>query len=603
MNTVLRVTILQGTEVVLTHEAWEPIIIGRQTGHDHKPPSHRIREEKCRIVLAGRDSAVLSREHLLIQAQDGGRIRVSNESQRHGVLLPNRVTLKARESQELTLPASISVGSWVVRVEAPDAEAAPLQALEEGPPSPLASISQRLPFTFLPVPPEKENAAEFFLRVVEVSLVRLFVAPDAKTLCDQAAHCGVELLEMDSVWVFLLEEDAWAVKASARRGDLTREKAGEASRFVLDKVQAEKRTFWLTSQTVGLGVLPSVAAAPLLDSQGAVIGALYGHRLSTSDSPRVPISRLLALSVELLASAVSSGLTRIQEGPGETSGGSHAEFFPPLIARRIADAPHILDDREQEIALLECEIRDFDALVPHLGQGEAALRLQEIFDPVSECIWDHQGVLSDYQDARVRAFWGAPVAQSDFLIQAAKAALAVLERLADFGKRWQRDLGRPLELGIVLHVGAYSVGRRGSRARFKYGPWTSVWALVEKIQQAGRVLRTPLVISEAARKGLPHSFAGRRLGKLEGSGWAGPLELFEIIEASNKAFAIRGSYEEALACFERGDSDAATQHVGKILADHPSDVPAYLLQMRAIQAKLHKGAGCFRVLKLLDTGT
>ena len=602
MNTALRLIVLEDGKEVFSHEAWEPIIIGRQTGHDPKPPTHRIREQKCRVVLAGRDSSVLSREHLLIEAQGGGRIRVTNESKRHGITLPNRVTLKSRESQELTLPASIAIANWVVRVELPDAEAAPLRALEFGPPSPLASIAQRVPFASVPARPEKEDDAEFFLRLLELGLTRLQAAADPKVLFEQALYCLTELLEMDSVWAFLLEEGAWAVKATARRGDIARDKAGEASRFVLDKVRADKRTFWLTSQTVGLGVLPSVAAAPLLNPRGEVIGALYGHRLSTSESARVPISRLLALTVEVLAGAVSSGLLRTQASAAETPGGSFPEFFPPQVAKRIADAPHLLDDREQDIALLECEIRDFDALASKMAPGEAAQRLQEILDPISECVGAHQGVLSDFHDARVRAFWGAPVPQSDSLTLAARAAAAMLERLPDFGKRWQRELGRPLELGIAIHFGKTSVGRRGSRARFKYGPWNSAWTLVELMQQAGRVLRLPIVISAAARKELQQIFASRRLGNLEGAGWGKPLELYEIIQPSSTAFAIRENYEEALSRFENGDFDAAAQRVGKILADHPNDVPAYLLQMRTIQAKLHQGAAANGVLKLLDAG-
>src|SRR3954470_24678324 len=166
MNTALRLTILKGAEQVLTLEAWEPIIIGRQTGHDEKPPSHRIREQKCRVVLAGRDSSILSRQHLMIQAQEGGRIRVTNESQRHGVLLPNQVTLRSRESQNLTLPASLGIANWVVRVEAPDAEATPLRALEQTPPLPLASIGVRRAFAPLPIPLTDDNAAEFYLRLI-----------------------------------------------------------------------------------------------------------------------------------------------------------------------------------------------------------------------------------------------------------------------------------------------------------------------------------------------------------------------------------------------------------------------------------------------------
>lgn len=602
MNTALRLTILQGAEQVLSLEAMEPIIIGRQTGHDEKPPSHRIREQKCRVVLAGRDSSVLSRSHLLIQAQDSGRIRVTNESQRHSVLLPNRVTLRSRESQELSLPASLGVANWVVRVEAPNAEATPLRALEEAPPWPVASITARRPLAPLGVPLDDQNSTEYYLRLVEVSLTRIQGAADAKALLDQAAHCAAELLELDSVWSMLLEEGKWVQRASARRGDLTREKAGEPSSFVLAKVRDEKRTFWMATQTVGVGVFPSVAAAPILDAQGGVIGALYGHRLATSAAARVPVNRPMAHSLELLASAVASGLARMSQKPSEASGASPDLYFPPATARRVEESPQILDDRKQEIVLLECEIRDFETLFAKVGASEAALCLQEILDPLSDIIVDQQGVVHDYQDARIRAFWGAPVAQADFTSLAARAAQFMLERLPELGRRWRTDLGRPLELGIILDLGAHHVGRRGSRTRFKYAPWSSAWALIDKIQQAGRVLRTPLLMSATARAALP-SLPGRRLGRLEGPGWAEPLELFEIVEPGNKANAIRGNYEEALACFERGDFEAAAQRVARLLAEHPSDVPASLLQMRAIQAKLNnKAMSPAGALKLFDTG-
>lgn len=602
MNTALRLTILQGAEQVLTVEAWEPIIIGRQTGHDEKPPSHRIREQKCRVVLAGRDSSVLSRSHLLIQAQDSGRIRVTNESQRHGVLLPNRATLRSRESQELSLPASLGVASWVVRVEAPDAEATPLRALEQMPPLPLSAISVRRPFASLAVPLDDANPAEFYLRLLEVSLARLHAAVDTKALLDQAAHCAAELLELDCVWALLLEDGKWVQKASARREEVTREKVGEPSSFVLGKVRDEKRTFWMTTQTAGVGVLPSVAAAPILDVQGAVIGALYGHRLATTASAHVPFNRLMGLSVEFLASAVSSGLVRSVQKPGEASGTSPDVFFSSATARRVAESPQILDDRKQEIALLECEIRDFDTLFAKVGASEAALCLQEILDPLTDMILEQQGVVHEYHDARVRAFWGAPVAQADFVSLAAKAAMVMLERLPELGRRWRTDLGRPLELGISLDLGTHQVGRRGSRARFKYAPWASAWTLIDELLHASRMLRTPFIVSAAGRAAVP-SLPGRRLGLLEGPGWTKPLELFEIVETSNRVNAIRGSYEEALACFERGDFEGAAQRSSRILAEHPNDVPASLLQMRAIQAKLNNnGAVPGGVLKLFDAG-
>ena len=319
-----------------------------------------------------------------------------------------------------------------------------------------------------------------------------------------------------------------------------REEVGEASKFILGKVRDEKRTFWLTTQTVGLGVLPSAIAAPLLDAQGAVMGALYGHRLPSEQPATMPFNRSLVIAMELLASAVAAGQVRLRGAPGEVSSGSASlEFFPPAVARRVADAPHLLDDREQEMALLEFEVRDLDGLIAQLGPLVAGGRLQEVLEPVSECIFENQGVVADIEDGRIRAFWNAPAPQNDYLTLAAQAALAILARVNDLGVRWSNDLGRQLAVGIALHAGTFPVGRRGSKARFKYGPWSSAWSMNQKIQQAGAQLRTPLLVSKAVRSVLSQSFSGRRLGRVEAAGWSEPMELFELLDPADKAFPMR----------------------------------------------------------------
>ncbi len=473
MNTALRLTVSRGEDQLLTLETWDPIIIGRETGSDQSPPSFRTREKKCRVTVADRDSEDISREHLLIEALDGGRVRLTNRSQRHRIQLSSQAVLAKRESQELSLPVTVGVADLSLLLEIPNAEETPLRALDLAPPFP-AAIPARAAFGAMPVLEDNERAPDFYLRLTELGINRLMGANDVKTLWEIAAHCGTDLLQFDAVWVHHLENQEWVMRHWGRRGNRSREEVGEPSKFMLGKVRDEKRTFWLTSQTVGLGVLPSAVAAPLLDAQGAVMGVLYGHRLPSEQPATVPFNRSLAIAMELLASAVAAGQARLRGGPGEASGGSAAlEFFPPAVARRVADAPHLLDDREQEMALLEFEVRDLNGLIAQVGPLVAGGRLQEVLEPVSECIFENQGVVADIEDGRIRAFWNAPAPQNEYLTQAAQAALAILARVNDLGVRWSNDLGRQLVVGITLHLDKFPVGRRGSKARFKYGPWSS----------------------------------------------------------------------------------------------------------------------------------
>jgi sigma-B regulation protein RsbU (phosphoserine phosphatase) len=96
----------------------------------------------------------------------------------------------------------------------------------------------------------------------------------------------------------------------------------KASRHILDRILAEKRTFWQVPPSTGvLGSLvgvKAVVAAPILDKSGGVLGTLYGHR--EAESPRAglaPLTKLDGLLVQLLAGGVAAGLARMDREKAE----------------------------------------------------------------------------------------------------------------------------------------------------------------------------------------------------------------------------------------------------------------------------------------------
>jgi phosphoserine phosphatase RsbU/P len=125
------------------------------------------------------------------------------------------------------------------------------------------------------------------------------------------------LVGLDSGQVLLFQNGTWRLQATklGTHAGVARERP--PSGRVLSRVLAEKRTFWQSPASSApqesLVGVNAVVAAPILDKNGDVIGALYGNRQARGPSTALPpITTLEALLVELLAGGVATGVARIE---------------------------------------------------------------------------------------------------------------------------------------------------------------------------------------------------------------------------------------------------------------------------------------------------
>src|SRR5207248_2995667 len=117
---------------------------------------------------------------------------------------------------------------------------------------------------------------------------------------DRAAEALVQIVGLHAGRVLLLDGDTWKTVACNPPDPGT---DWRPSTHVLAHVRDQKRTFWQTPQQTGGLDTPSllaqyrVVAAPLLDGQDNVIGALYGERPATVGQATPGNVRLEALLV------------------------------------------------------------------------------------------------------------------------------------------------------------------------------------------------------------------------------------------------------------------------------------------------------------------
>ena len=127
-----------------------------------------------------------------------------------------------------------------------------------------------------------------------------------------------------------------------------------------------------------------------------------------------------------------------------------------------------LGGKSCEIAVLFVDIRGFTAM-SEARQAETVVEiLNQYLTLISDCILNHGGTLDKYVGDAVMAFWGAPLPQEDYVMNAARAAMDMASGARKLSERLEQQYRQKLAFGIGIHVGEAVVGNIGSPKRMDY---------------------------------------------------------------------------------------------------------------------------------------
>ncbi|MFM7292596.1 MAG: GAF domain-containing protein, partial [Planctomycetia bacterium] len=278
-----------------------------------------------RIPVAEPRESEVSRRQARLEGLAGDRVRLTNLSTAIAIRCFGQADVAPGGSVDHALPVSFQIGRVVVSVAAESAveqaaAGAHLQTLEQPPDLPPAAGSAAAPgglrqqqrITELidgTQGADVQGLVRWWREVIGV----LQSASNSNDFFHKAAAAIVDLVGLDMGAVFLRADGGWkpAAIASSERSQ------ARPSTNVLARVLAEKRTFWnKVDQNVdvlsSLAILEAYVAAPILDRNGEVLGALYGHR-EGGGAGRSEITQLEALVVETLACGVAAGLSRLEQ--------------------------------------------------------------------------------------------------------------------------------------------------------------------------------------------------------------------------------------------------------------------------------------------------
>ncbi len=277
--------------------------------------------------------------------------------------------------------------------------------------------------------------------------------------------------------------------------------------------------------------------------------------------------------IELMAQFV--GATR-QVRMLQQQQGLLGHFFSPNVVDWLNEShdPQVLAPRQCEITVLVCDLRGFSRRAE-----QARHKLQQLLSHVSEAlgvmtrsIFQHDGVVGDYQGDSALGFWGWPIDTTAGPLPACRAALMIQEEFRKARKEGTGPLA-DLRIGIGIAHGLALVGKIGSEQHAKVGAFGPVVERGSRLESLTKILRASIILDEAAalfaRDHLsPQDGRLRYLGRVQIPGVETPLSISELLPAADQDGTLTDEhiweYEAAVKALTAGDWSSAIKLLDRL---------------------------------------
>ena len=589
----LLVKVYDRQRLILTSELNSPLELGRQRPDEPAPPCRRTQPglSEARIIVARLEETTVSRSHARLEPLTGGDVRITNLSHQGPIRLEPNAVLGPGESLAVQPPCLFRLGDKTIRLETAPTEDLHLAGLAQPtlppgqslvPPAPLLSLVQGS------APLASPKIIPWLRSVLDVSQS----AASSADFLPKAVAAVAQIVGLDRAAMVRRRGDEWVIETACTCDGTPIPDDWHPSRTMLAQVLSERRTFRHVPECAP-GAAPSLVgitalvAAPILDAEGNVVGAMYGDRRWKNDPAAFPtISELEAMLVELLASGVAAGLARLnQEQVAVEARVRLEQFFTPQLARKLEVDRQLLVGRDALVTILFCDFRGFSRISERLGPQRTVAWISDAMGEMSESVLKYDGVLVDYIGDELMAMWGAPDAQQDHARLACLAAQDMMQHLPELSHRWREELGEPIGVRIGINSGVARVGNTGTVRKFKYSPVGNTVNLASRVLGASKHVKADVLLSGTTAAELDRSFAIRRLCRVRVVNIAEPVDLFELKpNASPEWSELAAGYQAALEAFERREFRRSMMLLGSFAERFPDDGPTLILMSRAIRA-------------------
>lgn len=261
-----------------------------------------------------------------------------------------------------------------------------------------------------------------------------------------------------------------------------------------------------------------------------------------------------------------------------------AKYVNPALAKQIAEHPETLKlgGESRDITVMFTDIAHSTTIEENLKPQSVVALLSEYFEAMSGVIMEEGGTVDKFEGDGIMALFGAPVAQPDHAVRAARAALKMRVKLAQLLDKWKTDPPLPggepkpqIDFRCGLSSGEATVGNMGSTQRFDYTALGDVVNLGSRLEGANKMFGTHIMMNKETYEKTKDYFEIRKLGKVKVIGKNQTVEIFEPIgpkgQLVEKDQQMLGQYAEALDLYYNKKFTEALAKFDEILKVFPDD--------------------------------
>ena len=154
--------------------------------------------------------------------------------------------------------------------------------------------------------------------------------------------------------------------------------------------------------------------------------------------------------------------------------------------------------REQEIAVLFCDIRSFTALSDHRLPYDIVFLLNRYFAVVGKAVEQSGGQLDKFIGDGAMALFGLASTKAEACRQALAASAAIIADLAELSEELASDIPAPLRVAIGIHAGPAIVGAMGYGATMGVTAIGDTVNIASRMESAAKEFDAAIVISDDA---------------------------------------------------------------------------------------------------------
>ena len=244
-------------------------------------------------------------------------------------------------------------------------------------------------------------------------------------------------------------------------------------------------------------------------------------------------------------------------------------YLSPELVKRIADDPALLElgGTERDMSVLFADIRSFSRIAERLAPNELISFLVKFLTPMTDLLLGYKATIDKYIGDAVLAFWNAPLDDPDHHANAARAALAMQQRLAELNETMiaRRDGTWPgeVKIGIGLNSGPCCVGNIGSERRLSYSLIGDPVNLASRLEGLSKYYGVPILMGDALAQHLG-DFAVLPIDRVRVMGRAKSETVHvllgdEAVRATSAFAAYATVHEAMLDAYFRQDWDHAAK--------------------------------------------